>query len=166
MKKRVSTSFVLPMQIDEVWGHLIDPSEWPQWARHMERVDMQPPGLLALKSKGTVHLKNGMNPRFTVTEFVPGEHWTWSGNVLGLRIHYLHQVEPATDSTTRVNFVVSTGGVLDPLLGAYFARIYRRLLGRAVPRLVRFLDHGNADGHPTDGEGQISVPDAVEERSE
>jgi hypothetical protein len=166
MKERVATSFVLPMRVDEVWTHLIDPSEWPQWARHMERVDMQPPGLLALKSRGTVHLKNGISPRFTVTEFEPGEHWTWSGSVLGLRIHYLHQVEPATEGSTRVNFAVSTGGALDPLLGWYFARIYRRLLGRAVPRLIRFLEKESVRAHAAGGEGQMSGPEAAEERSE
>jgi hypothetical protein len=164
MKKRVATSFVLPMRVDDVWRHLIDPSEWPQWARHMESVDMQPPGLLALKSKSIVHLKNGLNPRFTVTEFVAREHWTWSGSVLGLRIHYLHQVEPADDSSTRVNFVVSTGGVLDPLLGRFFARTYRRLLGKAVPRLIRFLDRSSVQSHAT--EGQTSAPESVEEGSE
>jgi Polyketide cyclase / dehydrase and lipid transport len=163
MKKRVATSFVLPMRVDEVWGHLIDPSEWPNWARHMERVDMQPPGLLALKSRGTVHLKNGISPRFTVTEFVPREHWTWSGSVLGLRIHYLHAVVPETDSSTKVNFEVSTGGVLDPVLGWYFARIYRGLLGKAVPRLIRFLEGQNVQTPATGGERQTSAPKAVEE---
>jgi hypothetical protein len=67
--------FTVELSLEEAWRHLGRVEQWPSWARHIVRIELQPPGELGLGSTGLIHLKTpvkrgwpGSTAAFKVTE--------------------------------------------------------------------------------------------------
>jgi hypothetical protein len=123
----------------EAWDHLIEPARWPSWARHIRRVEMDPPGRAQLGSRGRVRLRNGTSARQVVVVLDEGRRWRWDGTFLWLRLAYDHVVEPRPGGGSTVTFTVDGGGRGAGSIGKAFAWIYARNLDRALPALQQEL---------------------------
>jgi hypothetical protein len=77
-----------------------------------------------------------------MVEFEPLRHWKWTGNFLGLRVEYDHVFIETEPQLTTIRIVVDAEGWSLPLIGPVFGRIYKGNLDRAVPLLVREIEHG------------------------
>jgi hypothetical protein len=64
----IRREFIVEQPIASAWQHLARLAEWPSWAKHMQQVDVQPPGVLSAKSTTLIHLGNGVKCAFQVTE--------------------------------------------------------------------------------------------------
>src|SRR5262245_25726935 len=62
-------TFTVELPLERAWRHLALVEQWPTWAKHIQRVELQPAGELGLESTGRMHLVNGLRPAWTVTEF-------------------------------------------------------------------------------------------------
>jgi hypothetical protein len=62
----------------EAWRHLARVEQWPSWAKHIKRVELQPAGELGLGSTGCMLLTNGLKPACQV----PGNCITGPGDEL------------------------------------------------------------------------------------
>ena len=128
--------FTVDVSLPRAWEHLARVEQWPSWAPHIKRIELQPPGELGPQSTGVLHLSNGMRPTFRMTEFNPPHNWKWVGSFLWATVIYDHQFEPLGAKHTRLIWVIEAKGFGARILGWLFARIYRRSLERAIPLLI------------------------------
>ncbi len=128
--------FTVGIPLQKAWDHLASVEQWPSWAPHIKKIELQPPGELGPRSTGVLHLANGMKPAFRVTEFNPPRNWIWVGRFLWLTVIYDHQFEELDAGHTKVTFIVQGTGFGARVLGPLFAKLYRGSLERAIPLLV------------------------------
>ena len=136
MIRLLEREFEVPVSLEEAWGFLARVEEWPQWARHIRRIDLAPEGEVRPGSTGCIHLRNGIRSTFRVREFQRGKNWKWVGPFLWLTVHYDHRFEAVTPSRTQLSWVVDAEGVGAAVFGRLFAALYARNLDKAIPALV------------------------------
>ena len=122
----IQREFTVDAALPVAWDHVARIEQWPSWAPHIKRIELQPPGELGPQSTGVLHLSNGMNPAFRVTEFNPQHNWKWVGSFLWLAVIYDHWFEPLDAEHTKLTWTVQATGFGASILGPLFARIYRR----------------------------------------
>ena len=88
----VHREFSVELPIEKAWQHLSRVTEWPSWAKHIRRVEMEDDEL-GPQSSGTIHLRNGIKSTFSMTGFDPWRNWEWTGRFLWLTIRYDHLFE-------------------------------------------------------------------------
>ncbi len=139
--------FTVRAAIRDVWDHLERIEEWPSWARHIRRIEMNPRGPLTAKSEGTIRLTSGISSTFNVEELNAGRSWKWAGPFLWLTVHYDHQLREVDITQTEVAFILDGEGLGVGIFGRLFAAIYARNLDRAIPRLITEIENRR---HPSD----------------
>lgn len=97
---------------------------------------MIPAGELGPKSKGVIHLTNGVKSEFSMTEFNPYRNWKWVGPFFWLTIYYDHVFAPLDPRRTKLIWIVEVKGFGASVLGRLFAKIYNRNLDKAIPLLI------------------------------
>ena len=126
--------------MERAWQHLARVEQWPNWAKHIKQVEMQPPGELGPESTGRMLLTNGLKPVWTVTEFNPYRNWKWVGNFLWLTVYYDHHFEEVNSTQTKITFVVEATGFGVSVLGRLFAKVYSKNLDPAIALLVNEMN--------------------------
>jgi hypothetical protein len=148
--------FTVNLGLHQAWDHLARIEDWPRWARHIRKIDLQPPGELGPQSTGVIHLTNGIQSAFRMTEFNPPRsdpagglrsdsagglrNWKWVGPILWLTITYDHQFEVLDAEHTRLIWTVAAEGLGTSIFGRLFAMIYRGNMDRAISLLIRELN--------------------------
>jgi hypothetical protein len=151
MRTYVERTLVAPVSPVAAWDHLARVTDWPSWAPHIRRIEIDPPGALGPASRGAIHLRAAPTTTFRMVSFDPPHAWAWEGPLLTLTIHYDHRFEALPDGTTRISFVVSAGVPGSSILGPIFAKAYTRSLDRANPqprppaRVASLRLHGEAN---------------------
>ena len=128
--------FTVDLPVEQAWRHLAGVEQWPSWAKHIKRVQVEPPGPLGPTSSGRIHLSNGIKSAFTMTEFNPYRNWKWVGGFLWLTVHYDHRFEELTPARTQLTWAVEASGFGVSLFGRLFAKIYNKNLNGAIPLLI------------------------------
>jgi hypothetical protein len=134
-KLLIHREFVVDAPLATAWEHLAQIRRWPSWARHIKRIDVVPDEELGAETAGLIHLRNGIESRFQMTEFEPLRSWKWVGPFLWFTVHYDHLFEPIDERRTKMTFVVEAEGRGVAVVGPLFAAIYSRNLDRAIPNL-------------------------------
>lgn len=136
--------FVVNQPIESAWRHLARIEKWPNWARHIKRIEMRPPGEFGPNSTGFLHLRNGVKPAFTVTEFHPYRNWKWMGKFLCATVHYDHHFDEQNATQTKFTWIIEAEGFGVSVVGRIFAQAYKRDLDRAIPRLIDEINAATA----------------------
>ena len=132
--------FTVDLPLKVAWQYLARVEQWPSWAKHIEQVEVQPPGELGPQSTGRLHLTNGLKPVFRMTEFNPHRNWKWVGGFLWLTVYYDHLFDELNPTQTRLTWVIEAKGLGASVLGRLFANIYSKSLDRAIPLLVEEMN--------------------------
>lgn len=140
MLRLLERHFTVKCSLEIAWAHLEKVEQWPSWARHIQRIDLRPPGPLTPESEGTIRLSHGIRSTFRMEHLIPGKSWKWAGPFLWLTVHYDHQFSRKSPDETEVRFVLDGEGFGIGFFGRVFAAIYARNLDRAIPHLVRELE--------------------------
>jgi hypothetical protein len=142
MRERLRRSVLVDASLPTAWDYLSRPGEWPQtWAKHLKRVDCDPPGAVTATTRGIVEMRDGFKSRMTMAEFRPGRNWKWVGESrIGPSTAFNHEFEAVDEHRTRLNFLVATEGFLEPLFGRLAAIYLGRKLDRNLPQLVHALN--------------------------
>jgi carbon monoxide dehydrogenase subunit G len=130
--------FTVDAPIDEAWRTFADVASWPQWAPHIRRVDVSPPGAIGPTSSGTLHFRPVGRSTFRISSYVEATRWEWVGRVLGLTIRYDHRFA-ADGARTHLTWTVAQDGDRRSVIGGLYASFYRRLVDRAIPRLQALM---------------------------
>ncbi len=140
MVRLLERRFRVRVPLETAWRHLEKVEQWPTWARHIRRIDLQPSGPLRADSTGALVLTNGIRATFRMEELNPGANWKWGGPFLWIRVHYDHQFTPTGPEEAEIRFVLDGEGVGAGVFGRLFAAIYARNLDRAIPNLIREIE--------------------------
>jgi len=140
--------FTVDVALQRAWDHLARIEEWPSWARHIKQIELRPPGELGPQSTGVIHLTNGIQSAFRMTEFNPPHsdfggglrNWKWVGPILWLTITYDHRFEALDDGHTRLIWTVAAEGFGTSIFGRLYAMIYRPNMDRAIALLIREMN--------------------------
>jgi hypothetical protein len=140
----IDREFTVNASLERAWQHLAHLDQWPTWAHHIKQIEVHPQGELGPQSSGVIHLANGIKSTFRMTEFNPCRNWKWVGPFLWLTIHYDHCFESLSSHQTKLRFVLEASGFGVGFFGRLFAKIYRRNLEKAIPRLVSEIESNRA----------------------
>ena len=132
--------FMVELPLERAWQHLARVEQWPSWAKHIKKVEVQPSGELGLGSTGRMVLTNGLKPAWKVTEFNPYRNWKWIGGFLWLTVYYDHRFEALSPTQTKITFELEAKGFGRSVLGRLFAKIYSKTLDRAIALLVQEMN--------------------------
>ena len=136
-------AFGVRAPLDAAWARLERVEQWPTWARHIRRIDLDPPGPLTARTSGTIRLTNGIRSTFRMEELRPKASWKWAGPFLWIMVHYDHQFTSTGPGETEIRFVLDGEGAGVSVFGRLFAAIYARNLDRAIPRLVEEIERAH-----------------------
>ncbi len=132
--------FQVSVPLERAWAHLEKVEQWPNWARHILRLELRPSGPLGPDSEGVIELTNGIRSTFRMEELNAGANWKWAGPFLWITVHYDHQFRQMASGQTEIGFVLDGEGFGAGVFGRLFAAVYARNLDRAIPYLVRELE--------------------------
>ena len=136
MVRLLERRFKVKAPVNRAWRHLENVEQWPTWARHIRRIDLEPSGPLRADSEGAITLTNGIRSTFRMEELNEGTNWKWAGPFLWITVHYDHRFTRTGPEESEIGFVLDGEGVGVGLFGRVFAAIYARNLDRAIPRLI------------------------------
>lgn len=134
--------FTVEAPLDTAWRAFADVATWPQWAPHLRRVTVTPPGLIGPTSVGHLSFRPIGRGGFRISAYDDGSSWEWVGKVLWLTIRYDHRFA-ADGDRTRLTWTVTEEGGRRSAMGRLFASGYARLVDRAIPRLQAQLASRN-----------------------
>ena len=140
VKPQLRREFTVELPLEKAWHHFARVEQWPSWAKHIQQVEVQPPGELGPESTGSMLLRNGLKPVWKVTEFNPYRNWKWIGNFLWLTVHYDHLFEELNSTRTKLTFVIAAKGFGVSVLGRLFAKIYSQSLDPAIAFLIQEMN--------------------------
>ena len=140
----IQRGFTVGVPVEKAWDHLARVEQWPSWAPHIKKIELQPPGKLGPQSTGVTHLSNGMKVAFRITEFNPPHNWKWVGRFLWLTVIYDHWFESLDAGHTKLTWIVQAKGFGASVLGRLFAKIYRGNLEKAIPLLIAEMNATSA----------------------
>jgi hypothetical protein len=140
----IQREFTVGVPLERAWEYLARVEQWPSWAAHIKRINLEPPGQLGPQVTGVIHLANGMKAAFRMTEFNPPRNWKWVGRFLWLAVIYDHQFEELDAEHTKLRWIVQATGFGASILGRLFARIYRANLDTAIPLLIAEMNARSA----------------------
>ena len=144
MVNLIDREFTVNVPLERAWQQLAQLDQWPMWAHHIKKIEVHPQGELGPQSSGVIYLANGIKSTFRMTEFNPLRNWKWVGTFLWLTIYYDHCFESLSKDQTRLRFVLDAGGFGVGFFGRLFAKVYRRNLEQAIPRLVSEIESNRA----------------------
>ena len=98
---RFETTIEIQAPGDLVWATLADVERWPTWTASMRRVEILTKGPLGLSAKVRVKHPRLSALVWDVTEFVPGEVFTWRSSILGVTCVGTHRVSARAPLTAR-----------------------------------------------------------------
>jgi hypothetical protein len=134
--------FTVELPLERAWQHLARVERWPSWAKHIERVELRPPGELGSRSTGIIRLRNGIRSAFAMAEYDPPRRWEWVGRFLWLTVRYDHRFEELGPRRTKLTWEVRVAGFGVSVLGRLFAGVYARNLDGAIPLLIEEMNAG------------------------
>ena len=140
MTALIRREFEVHASLETAWDLLARVRDWPSWAGHIERIDVDPLGEITANSTGVVHLKFGPASAFEMTEFNPLHNWKWVGRFLWLTVHYDHLFERLSENRTKLSWIVTCEGFGASIIGRVFALIYNRNLNKAIPGLIAEME--------------------------
>jgi hypothetical protein len=141
----IRREFTVHVPVQRAWDHLARIEQWPSWAHHMKKIELQPAHQFGDRSTGVIHLTNGIKTAFKVTEFNPPRSWKWIGRFLWAAVIYDHQFEALDSGRTRLIWIIEADGFGENILGRLFASVYRRSLEKAIPLLIAEMNSISAD---------------------
>ena len=79
-----------------VWRVMADVMHWAEWTPSITRIVTLTPGSVGVGSRVRIH-QPGLPPAFwRVTEWIPGQSFTWVSRIPGIRVSARHEVTAAT----------------------------------------------------------------------
>jgi hypothetical protein len=104
-----------------VWEVMADVARWPQWTASIISLE-SPAGGMALGAAAKVHARGTPKSTFRVSEWQPGERFTWETKVRGVRSVAHHIIEPAGQGRSRVKLAVELEGLMATLSKPFLNR--------------------------------------------
>lgn len=132
--------FVVNAPLERTWKHLARVSEWPSWARHIQRLELSPSGDLTANSTVKVFLRNGVKGTLRMTQFDPPHRWRWDGPFLWFNSYVDHRFEAVDERRTKLMWLLGIEGFADSVIGPLLGHYYNGKWSRAIPLLTAEIE--------------------------
>ena len=108
---RVEHSIYIGAPVETVWSVTQDVERWPEWTPTVTSVQLV--GERVLRVGATARIKQPLQPEseWLVTDYIPGNRFSWETTRLGLRIVATHELSEEQGGTRNVLTVNATGPV-------------------------------------------------------
>lgn len=132
--ERRGTSDATP---DRVWAALSDLDAWPEWLPTVTRLEREDPDA-PHGVGGAYRLEQPRLPRarWVVTEWTPGEGFTWTSSGPGVTTTATHELAPTPSGGTEIVLGITWSGPLSWPLGVLYGRLTKRYLETEVAALA------------------------------
>ena len=107
----LSRQFAVDRPLEQAWQHLARAERWPTWAKHIRRVELQPPGEVGPNPTGRLTLSNGVKSTLTMVEFNRHRNWKWVGRFLWLKVYFDNRFEELNSTQTELTWIVEARGL-------------------------------------------------------
>ena len=118
-----------------VWDVLTDVEAWPEWTSTVTSVRRLDEGPLRLGSRAKIVQPRIPETEYVVTELSPGSSFTWVASGPGVRTTARHEIEPLSETTTRVRLSVTQSGWLGTVMGRFYRGLTDRYLANEAQGL-------------------------------
>lgn len=112
---------------ERVWEVMSDVERWPEWTETVTTVTRLDDDSLGLGSRVKVEQPKLPATEYVVTEFDPGQSFTWVATGPGVRTTARHRIDQRGYSRSRVRLSVEQSGLLGEVMGRLF---FKRLTDR------------------------------------
>ncbi|MGA8046206.1 MAG: SRPBCC family protein [Dermatophilaceae bacterium] len=126
MEQAVTIDIAAPPR--KVWDVLTDVEAWPQWTSTVTSVRRLDDGPLRAGSRAKVVQPRIPDTEYVVTELAEGTSFTWVASGPGVRTTARHELEPLSDTMTRVRLSVVQSGWLGTVMGRFYRGLTDRYL--------------------------------------
>lgn len=120
----------------KIWETLIDVERWPEWAESVQAVERLDGGDFGLDCEARLRVKGAPVSVWTVTEFTPGNSFSWQTNARGVESMAEHRVE-AEGEGSRLTLATVSRGLLATVFSPLIRRVARRNLQLEAEGLKR-----------------------------
>ena len=128
MPRTIERSIEIAAPASRVWSVMVDVEAMPSWSPSMTSVVLETPGPLTVGSVALVVQPKLSPTRWTVTELVPGESFTWQSSGLGTTSTGRHVIAPASVGRVTVHLSIEFSGPSSRLTGIMAASYTRNAL--------------------------------------
>jgi uncharacterized membrane protein len=112
-----------------VWGVTVDIERWPEWTPNFKKIRRLEEGPFGGSSTALIQQPGLPEAKWVVTQFKPGEEFSWETRVLGMRMIGTHAMYPAGTGTQSV-LRIELSGTVATLLSQFLRYAARRSLAR------------------------------------
>lgn len=133
---------------ERVWEVMSDVERWPEWTETVTAVTRLDADSLGLGSRVKIEQPKLPATEYVVTEFDPGQGFTWVATGPGVRTTARHRIEARGYSRATVRLAVDQAGPLGVVMGGlFFRRLTNRYLAAEAAGLkARSEDQGEGQG--------------------
>lgn len=123
---------------EKVWKIMADVEHWPEWTASVRRILPLAPGPIGLGAKYRIIQPKLAPLVWRVTDFEPGNHFTWEAKSPGIKVVGEHWISPSVvPGKVMVRLVVRQEGLLAPLLDLCFGKLTRHYVDMEAKGLRR-----------------------------
>jgi hypothetical protein len=123
-----STSVMICSSTERVWSMLIDVENWPRYTASMTSVERLDHGPFQCGSRARIKQPNVPPLVWTVTDFQPWQHFTWSATMVGVDLIATHALSQRASDSVALTLSIDYRGRLARPVEVLSSRLTRRYL--------------------------------------
>lgn len=112
----------------QVWEVLQDIERWPEWTDSVDQIERLESGPFGKGSKAKVRQPRLRPAVWTVTEFTPGQNFTWTASSPGITTVAAHEIIPRANNLAAVRLTIDQTGPLASLISLFTKALTHRYL--------------------------------------
>jgi uncharacterized membrane protein len=127
-----------------IWSTLSDVQRWPEWTASVSAVERLDTGDFGVGSRARVKQSGMPGLVWEVTEFTPGEVFSWASKAPGVTTTGGHRLAPVQDGRVPVTLSLDQEGFLAPVVSRLTGSRSRRYVQMEADGLKRRSESGGA----------------------
>jgi uncharacterized membrane protein len=128
---------------EKVWSELIDVERWPEWTPSMTKVERLDTGPFGPGSRARIKQPKLLPMIWTVTDFRPGQAFSWSATATGITSVGEHELSAGDGQVVTVTLRVRQSGLLAPIVGLLTSEMTQRYVNFEAQGLKRHCEENS-----------------------
>jgi len=139
--RRIETTIDIAASPERVWSVMSEVLLMPSWSDSMTRVELDPPGPLAVWSRARIVQPKLSSATWTVTELTPVRSYSWVSKAMGADVTASHTITPTSDGVS-VTLAVQYDGSMSTVVAGLTRKITTKYLRMEAEGLKKASERG------------------------